>query len=893
MGGIFGDAGRDFFVKGTVILEDKTRKAFAAIQQNTTNLGKSMMTMGSRIRSTGQSMTIGLTAPIIGMGVAIVKVAGQFGDEMAKIIGLSAASAEQVGLWREEVLQLAVAMGKSPQELAEGLFFLASAGLKVGTEMDVLNIVAKASVAGLGEVKVIAMALANVIAAYGQENIDTADTVGVMVAAVSSGNLEADEMAEVFGRLLPLAVELGITFPELTASLSSLSLINADASENASGFLGVMTSFAKETPQADRALKAVGLSFDKLRESLKERGLIETIIDLTDRLGGIGEVQKVFPRIRGLTAILNLTGEQAEETTRTFQELKDAGAKDLEFAFNAMQTPAQNMRVVMVKVQVALVRLEPVIAVIASVLGTVVGAIEKVGAGFGKLPSPVQKAIVIIALLVAAFGPFLIVVGAVVASIGAIIAAKAGMITFFLAMRAGASLALGPVGILVTGLTMLGVAIFGLIRKYRDGSDAGNEFAEKLAAIAREAELLNLDPIVATGTHLAAMWLSNETSASALLTQLSPLAESLGVTTDEMRFLNTEGQSLAIELFNLIKAQQGWATELALTDISVEQATEIANLLGVSLSDLEGIMPELGGAASRMGVEIDDLEETLEPAGQDMDDYAEAIKGVAEALNTDLTDALSDIASILTREEAIAAAAIDQRKFAIAVIMEAVDFNEKRLNPSQEATIALHETEIERLEGVIDKIGLEGDAYVSTMQKMEPGLITLDERNELLRIMADRLEDTEIAEFLATSQAGKMDEALAAIEGVDPTLANQIRTVLGIPLQESLDKTFVLDHNLKALLSGVQSVSSGIDSFQALPGPLGSNLHGTQFVPKTGLSLLHAGEVVLSPGQTAAALSGDTFIFNVQLGGRATNEDAEEFMDMIESKLRARRIRFQ
>ena len=146
MGGVFG--GRDFFVRGSVILEDKASKVIQAVQNKMGDMGRKAMVLGSRIRSTGQSMTIGLTAPIIGLGVAIVKTAGQFGDEMAKIIGLSNTSTEQVGLWREELLKLAVALGKNPQELAEGLFFLASAGLETTYAMELLEIAGRASVAG-------------------------------------------------------------------------------------------------------------------------------------------------------------------------------------------------------------------------------------------------------------------------------------------------------------------------------------------------------------------------------------------------------------------------------------------------------------------------------------------------------------------------------------------------------------------------------------------------------------------------------------------------------------------------------------------------------------------------------------------------------------------------
>ena len=231
-------------VDGQVIVEgifrDKISSKLRGIQGKAVSLGNKLMTVGSRIRSAGQSMTIGLTVPIVAAGVAIVKTSLKFGDAMAQIIALSEAGADQVAEWREEILRLAPEVAKSPQELADAMLFLASAGLQVGTEMDVLTIAAKASATGLGETKEIAKTLTNVLNAYGQENVDAAGTAGILIEAVKQGTVEVDEMGKVIGRALPLASELGISFDELAAAQAALSLINADASENMTAFMGIM-----------------------------------------------------------------------------------------------------------------------------------------------------------------------------------------------------------------------------------------------------------------------------------------------------------------------------------------------------------------------------------------------------------------------------------------------------------------------------------------------------------------------------------------------------------------------------------------------------------------------------------------------------------------------------
>ncbi len=889
MAGVFG-GGRDFFVKGQVILEDKASKVIDAVQNKMGTMGRKAMVLGSRIRSTGQSMTIGLTAPIIGLGVAIVKTAGQFGDEMAKIIGLSAASAKQVGLWREEVLELAVAMGKSPQELAEGLFFLASAGLKAGTEMEVLRITAKASVAGLGEVKIIANVLANVIAAYGQENIDAADAVGVLVAAVRTGNLEADQMAEVFGRLLPLAVELGISFPELAASLSSLSRINADASENASAFLGVMKSFAVETPQAERALSEVGLSFDDLRQSLRERGLIATLIDLRERLGGIGDVQAVFPRIRGLTGLLNLTGAQAEAVNEIFQDLSSAGAKDLEFAFDAMQTPAQNMRVIMVRVQVALIRLEPVISVIADVLSGMVTFLEKGTNAFAAMPGPIQKAAVVFALLLALLGPLLIVIGALISAFGSVVVVIQPLIVSIRALGLSVRVALGVIGLLLAATTAIATGLFFLVKWFRRGSDEAEEFDEKLRQIAETAEILGLDPVVDVAKDLAVQWIANQKAMTPLLTSLEELDAQFGGIPIRAGTVRREFLLLQEQIGELQGANKGLIERMEATGIELDQATIVADDLGVSMGTLTSLWPEFGRAADKAGVNVDDLADTLETTEEKTLDWKEAVEGVAKALNTDLTDAIRGITDIETIEEVQLQSLISATELQIETIRKEADFLDDNLTPAQQSEIDVLEDTVTALQGTKDWYDKTQGAQGDLLATLITGLPTQAEVTRLYEVMAGRLSDVDRAAFFAEVAAGNLDQALENMSTVDPTLADDIRRVLSKPLQEAL-----------AIAKQVADLFRNFPSIQTLPGVIGlppSDLfqdfaHGTQFVPKTGLARLHAGEVVLRPGQTTRATSGDTFNMNITLGGRATREDAEELVDMVEKIQRGRRLRFQ
>ncbi|BCV00221.1 MAG: hypothetical protein CM15mV33_840 [uncultured marine virus] len=59
--------------------------------------------------------------------------------------------------------------GRGPQELADAMFFIASAGLRGATAMEVLNASAKAAAIGLGQTKAVADAATSAVNAYGAE----------------------------------------------------------------------------------------------------------------------------------------------------------------------------------------------------------------------------------------------------------------------------------------------------------------------------------------------------------------------------------------------------------------------------------------------------------------------------------------------------------------------------------------------------------------------------------------------------------------------------------------------------------------------------------------------------------------------------------------------------
>ena len=149
-----------------------------------TGVGKSLEKAGI----SGTTASIGVAIGVV--AVAATKAAVNFEQAFTKIDAISNASQESIGEWKNQVLSLAGETAQSPQELADALYFLASAGLEESQVFDVLTQSAKASAVGLGTTGDIAKITAQALNAYAESGLTATEVTDSLTAAVREGTAE-------------------------------------------------------------------------------------------------------------------------------------------------------------------------------------------------------------------------------------------------------------------------------------------------------------------------------------------------------------------------------------------------------------------------------------------------------------------------------------------------------------------------------------------------------------------------------------------------------------------------------------------------------------------------------------------------------------------------------
>ena len=379
----------------------------AAAAAGAATMGKTISSMSMRLRSFGWLATTVFTAPLILGGNAVMKMGKEFEFAMAKIEGLVGINKVKVEEWSKAILDMGKKTSKGPLELADTLYYVASSGFKSNEALRITEMSAKGAATGLGETKDIANFLTSAMNAYRASGLSAARAMDILTASVREGKGEPNEMARALGTILPIAAELGVSLDQVGGALAAMTLITSSTANAATYLRNVLMKLMHPSVGTQKALQGMGSSVEELLDSLKNKGLMPTLVrlrELTDKYGV--SMAKVFPNIRALLGALNLTGQNLKYNEGVMKAVTESmGDFDKAF-FIASQTLAFRWNAAVAGMKAELIRLGVVIAkIMLPVMERWVNAIKNAINWFNELGSGTQKTILFFARLLAVLGP--------------------------------------------------------------------------------------------------------------------------------------------------------------------------------------------------------------------------------------------------------------------------------------------------------------------------------------------------------------------------------------------------------------------------------------------------------------------------------------------------------
>jgi TP901 family phage tail tape measure protein len=452
-----------------ILLEADSSKLTKGLEK----AGSKLQAFGAKTQAVGKNLSTKLTLPLSLAGGAALKLAVDFDKSMTKIqslVGVAAADVDKMG---ETAKKMATDTGKSAAEAAEALFFITSAGLRGKEATDVLNASLKAAAVGLGETATVADLATSAMNAYGSANLNAEAATDVMVSAVREGKLEASELAQSMGAVLPVASNMGVQFHEVGAAFAALSRTGTGAAEAATQIRSILTSLLKPTKQAEDQLSALGLSSAGLRQSLKEDGLLATLEILKQKFeGNDTAAQNVFGNVRALSGVMDLLGAGVDSTRAIFDAMNDTqGATAKAFAATSesasfkLTKGLNSVKIALTEVGAEL--LESLVPLFEGFTKTIINITKK----FNELDKSTKKIILAIGGIAAVIGPILIVIGKMSLGFGALIKALPLVASGFRVLTA--AMIANPILAVATAIAAVTVAIV----QYKKSQKEANKVA--------------------------------------------------------------------------------------------------------------------------------------------------------------------------------------------------------------------------------------------------------------------------------------------------------------------------------------------------------------------------------------------------------------------------------
>ncbi len=435
---------------------------------------------GSKMKSVGSSLSA-ISLPLAIAGGAAIKMGADFDKNITKIKALVGATEKDLQDFSNASKRMAKETGLSSKQTSDAMFFIASAGLEGAEAIAVLEAASKASAAGLGDVAQVADLATSALNAYGSETLSAEAATDVLTAAVREGKLNSEDLAASMGQVLPVASNMGVSFNEVGAAMAAMSRTGTNAAQGATQLNSILSGLLKPTKQAEEALTEMGLSSAGLKQQIKDEGLLSVLETLKTEFDKNSDAAaQVFPNIRALRGVLDLTGASADTTKEIFNELNNAqGATKKAFDDTAKSASFRLTK--------SLNGVRESFASVGSVLlESLLPTIEKIASGvetlftkFTQLDGTTQNIIIGFGLFVTAIGPVLLAVGTLTSVIGimssgfatlkiATIALKGGFIKLTVAMMANPFIAIATAIVALTGyLVTMGNKMAPLISKWQ------------------------------------------------------------------------------------------------------------------------------------------------------------------------------------------------------------------------------------------------------------------------------------------------------------------------------------------------------------------------------------------------------------------------------------------
>jgi TP901 family phage tail tape measure protein len=272
------------------------------------SFGATMGAVTSALQNISSGNVMGaVAAGAVAVGAAMVsatKDAGTYQQGLTSLVTGAGEAQSNLKAVGDGILNISTQTGTSTKSLTDAMYLIESSGQHGAAGLQVLQTAAEGAKVGNADLATTANALTTVLTDYHQPASAATGDMNALITAVADGKTHMQDMASSMGSVLPLASSLGISFPQVSGAIATMTNAGMDAQRASQNLANAIRSLAAPNAAAQKSMTEVGLSAQQLKDTLTTKGLAGAIQLIEDHVGKTfpaGSVQAVeaFKKIMG------------------------------------------------------------------------------------------------------------------------------------------------------------------------------------------------------------------------------------------------------------------------------------------------------------------------------------------------------------------------------------------------------------------------------------------------------------------------------------------------------------------------------------------------------------------------------------------------------------------
>ena len=470
------ELGRLFVVVGANVDEfkQKMNEASAGLKKT-----------GESLTSIGKSMSLKVTAPIVGIGTAAVATVSKFDDSMSQVAALTGAVGDEFTSLRELAQELGATTAHTASSAADAMGYLALAGWDVNQILEATPEMLSLASAGAMDLARAADIVTDTMSMFQMGADEAGRAADVFASTASKSNTNIQQLGEAMKMAGAAANASGMDLEETSAILGTL----ADSGIKGSMAGTTLTAMLRDLKSVvDDGKVAMGdMTIEVYDSAGAMRSLSDIMADIENATKHMTDAQRdaalgaVFQQqsIRGANILLAEGSEayrglekELRNSTGSAKEMADIMEDNIGGAFRALASQTEGLMIQLGDILAPIIK-DTVIPLVMSLGDKVKGLLE----WFSELSPTTQTIILSLTGLLAAAGPVLLIVGQMMTSISALLPVLAALGPVFTGIgTAIMTIITGPAAPFV----LIGAAIVALVALWKKFGDDIKAFVKDM-----------------------------------------------------------------------------------------------------------------------------------------------------------------------------------------------------------------------------------------------------------------------------------------------------------------------------------------------------------------------------------------------------------------------------